>query len=108
MVLNWKSACKKTGWLGVIILSMCMFTACGEKVTPKKLMESMSKNMSGITSFANTVKMDIELEDVLYTTAVSMDIELESTSDPKAGHALGKAHLKMRGRSWKAFWRSIR
>lgn len=97
MVLKRKTAWKQAGTLGLIILSMSMLTACGEKVTPKKLMESMSKNMSDITSFANTVKLDIELEDVLYTTAVSMDIDLESTSDPKAGHALGKAHLKMRG-----------
>lgn len=97
MVLKRKTAWKQAGTLGLIILSMLMLTACGEKVTPKKLMESMSKNMSDITSFANTVKLDIELEDVLYTTAVSMDIDLESTSDPKAGHALGKAHLKMRG-----------
>lgn len=97
MALKWKSAWKRTGCLGLMIMSMCMLTACGEKVTPKKLMESMSKNMSDITSFANTVKLDIELEDVLYTTAVSMDINLESTSDPKAGHALGKAHVRMRG-----------
>ena len=80
-----------------MVLSMCMLTACGEKMTPEKLMESMSTNMSGITSFANKVKLNFELEDVLYTTSVSMDISLESTSDPKAGHALGKAHIKMRG-----------
>ncbi len=97
MVLKWESTWKRKGCLGIIMLSLCMLTACSGKVTPKKLMESMSKNMSDITSFANTVKLDIELEDVLYTTAVSMDIDLESTSDPKAGHALAKAHLKMRG-----------
>ncbi len=97
MVLKRKAAWKQTGCLGLMILSIYLLTACSEKVTPKKLMESMSKNMSDITSFANTVKLDIELEDVLYTTAVSMDIDLESTSDPKAGHALGKAHLRMRG-----------
>lgn len=97
MLLKWKSAWKQAGCLGLMVLTVCMLTACGEKTTPKKLMESMSKNMSDITSFANTVKLNIELEDVLYTTAVSMDIDLESTSEPKAGHALGTAHLKMRG-----------
>lgn len=97
MMLKRKAAWKQAGCLGLVILSIYLLTACGEKVTPEKLMESMSKNMSDITSFANTVKLDIELEDVLYTTAVSMDIDLESTSDPKAGHALGKAHLRMRG-----------
>ncbi len=97
MVWNWKSIRKRIGCLGLMLLSICMLTACENKMTPHKLMESMSKNMADITSFANEVKLDIELEDVLYTTAVSMDISLESTSDPKAGHALGKAHVKMRG-----------
>lgn len=97
MVRKWRTAWKRAGCLGLLLLSMCVLTACKEKITPQKLMESMSQNMSGITSFANKVKLDIELEDVLYTTSVSMDISLESTSDPKAGHALGKAHVKMRG-----------
>lgn len=97
MALKWKSAWKKTECLVTMILSMCILTACSEKVTPKNLMKSMSKNMSDITSFANSVKLDIELEDVLYTTAVSMNIDMESTADPKTGHALGKAHVKMRG-----------
>lgn len=66
-------------------------------LTPTKLMEKVSDNMSGVTSFANSVRLDIELEDVLYTTAVSMDIDMESTMEPKAGHAKGTAHLKMRG-----------
>lgn len=97
MVLKRKAAWKKIGCYVMMILSMCIFTACGGKMTPKKLMESMSNNMSDITSFANTVRLDIELEDVLYTTAVSMDIDMESTAEPKTGHALGKAHVKMRG-----------
>ena len=97
MIRKWKAVWKRAGCLALMVLSMCMLTACGEKMTPEKLMESMSTNMSGITSFANKVKLNFELEDVLYTTSVSMDISLESTSDPKAGHALGKAHIKMRG-----------
>ena len=94
MIRKWKAVWKRAGCLALMVLSMCMLTACGEKMTPEKLMESMSTNMSGITSFANKVKLNFELEDVLYTTSVSMDISLESTSDPKAGHALGKAHIK--------------
>lgn len=97
MVREWKSVWKRAGCLALLLLSMCVLTACKEKLTPHTLMESMSQNMSGITSFANKVKLDIELEDVLYTTSISMDISLESTSDPKAGHALGRAHVKMRG-----------
>lgn len=66
-------------------------------MTPRKLMSSVSKNMLDITSFSNDVNLDIELEDVLHTTAVSMDITMENTLKPKAGHALGTAHLKLRG-----------
>ncbi len=92
----------KTVWrnvrcLGVLISCVCMLTSCSRELTPTKLMEAVSDNMSDVSSFANTVRLDIELEDVLYTTAVSMDIDMESTMDPKAGHAKGTAHLKMRG-----------
>lgn len=97
MAQKWKAAWKNIGCFGMLILCMCILTACGGKLTPKKLIETVSDNMSDITSFANSVRLDIELEDVLYTTAVSMDIDMESTMDPKAGHAKGTAHLKMRG-----------
>ncbi len=97
MAQRGKAAWKQIGCFGILILCMCILTACSEKLTPKKLITAVSENMSDITSFANTVRLDIELEDVLYTTAVSMDIDMESTMDPKAGHAKGTAHLKMRG-----------
>lgn len=94
---RWKNAWKNIRYFGILIFCMCILTACSEKLTPKKLITAVSENMSDITSFANTVRLDIELEDVLYTTAVSMDIDMESTMNPKAGHAKGTAHLKMRG-----------
>lgn len=97
MARKWKTAWKNILCLGMLISCMCMFTSCSRELTPTKLMEKVSDNMSGVTSFANSVRLDIELEDVLYTTAVSMDIDMESTMEPKAGHAKGTAHLKMRG-----------
>ena len=97
MAQKWKTAWKKIGCSGILIFCMCILMACSVKLTPKKLITTVSENMSDITSFANSVRLDIELEDVLYTTAVSMDIDMESTMDPKAGHAVGTAHLKMRG-----------
>ncbi|MCI8836102.1 MAG: hypothetical protein HFH24_12180 [Ruminococcus sp.] len=81
----------------MILLYTCVLTGCSRKLTPKKVMTFVSKNMVGITSFSNTVELDIELEDVLYTTAVTLDITLENTLEPQAGHALGNAHVKMRG-----------
>ncbi len=97
MAQKWKNAWKNIRCFGMLILCMCIFTACSGKLTPKKLITTVSENMSDVTSFANSVRLDIELEDVLYTTAVSMDIDMESTMSPKAGHAVGTAHLKMRG-----------
>lgn len=97
MAERWKTLWKNIRCLGMLTLCMCIIASCSKQLTPTKLMETVSENMSGITSFANSVRLDIELEDVLYTTAVSMDIDMESTMDPKAGHAKGTAHLKMRG-----------
>ena len=63
----------------MILLYTCVLTGCSRKLTPKKVMTFVSKNMVGITSFSNTVELDIELEYVMYTTAVTLDINLENT-----------------------------
>ena len=72
-------------------------TGCSKKLTPKKLMDEMSQNMAEVTSFSSAVEMDIKLEEVLYSTEVSLDMTLENTTEPKAGHARGTANVEMRG-----------
>ena len=50
-------------------------------------MRSVVKNMTGITSFSNTVDMDIKMEDIVKVTEISMNMEMQNTSEPRAGHA---------------------
>lgn len=77
----------------VIILSV----GCSTKMTPKKLMSAVSKNLAKAKSVTNTLRMDIELEGVLDTMKVSMDMKMENTVKPKAGHASGNAEVDFSG-----------
>lgn len=83
----------------VLVLTVCvsMLGGCSRRLTPKKIMTSMAKNMKDITSFSNTVEADIKMEDVLHVTEVAMDMTMEHTMKPKAGHAAGTANVNVRG-----------
>ena len=86
----------------IISLLVCigigmMLTGCIGKMTPKKLLKAVSENMGKVSSFSNTVEMDIKLENVVSVTEVSMKMNMEHTTEPRAGHVKGDASLKLRG-----------
>lgn len=76
---------------------LLLLSGCSGKVTPKKLMKAMEKNLSETTSVTTTLEMDIKLEKVLHTTSISMDMQMENTAEPKAGHAKGNAEVNFSG-----------
>ena len=80
-----------------LILCISLMTGCIGKMTPKKLMLSVVKNMTDIDSFSNSLTMDIKMENLIKVTEVSMDIEMENTLNPQAGHAKGTASINMQG-----------
>lgn len=89
---------RKTG--SAVLLFICcvlLSVGCSGKMTPKKLMSSVSKNLADAKSVSNTLSMYIELEDVLNTMKVSMDMQMQNTADPKAGHAKGTAEVDFSG-----------
>lgn len=89
---------KKTGsMLLLVILCVVLTAGCSQKLTPKKVMSSVSKNLADAKSISNTLSMDIELEDVLDTMKISMDMTMENTAEPKAGHAKGTAEVDFSG-----------
>lgn len=89
---------KKTGSVLLLLIFCVVLTAgCSGKLTPKKLMSSVSKNLAGAESITNTLSMHIELEDVLDTMKISMDMTMENTAKPKAGHAKGTAEVNFSG-----------
>lgn len=86
-------------FLAEVLLLSCMLCGCGKKLTPKKLMASVIKNIEAVQSFSNTVQLKISLEGVVSRTEVSMDMTMENTLEPKSAHAKGTASVEMRGQS---------
>ncbi|GAA0275386.1 hypothetical protein MCI89_16225 [Muricomes sp. OA1] len=83
----------------LIMLAVCIgtVTGCSGKLTPKKMMSAVTENLAEVKSVSNSLEMDIELEDVLDLTKISMDMEMENTTKPKAGHAKGSAEVNFSG-----------
>lgn len=82
------------------VLLVCLFvigilSGCIKKTTPKTIVTKMVVNLSRVTSFANDISVDVKLEDIIHVTEVSMDMAMENTLDPKAGHAKGTAGVKI-------------
>lgn len=81
----------------IVGLCICLLAGCSGEVTPKKIMNRIEKNLSEVTSFSNQVEMNIKMEELVHYTKVTMDMEMENTMEPKAGHAKGIAEVSMRG-----------
>lgn len=79
--------------IGVLLIGA--LTGCVGKLTPKKIVVEMQSQLSQVTSFANKISVDVKLEDVVHVAEACMDMNMESTLDPKAGHAAGIASIKM-------------
>ena len=81
------------------MLALCVgaVTGCSGKLTPKKMMSAVTENLAEVKSVSNSLEMDIELEDVLDLTKISMDMQMENTTKPTAGHAKGSAEVNFSG-----------
>lgn len=66
-------------------------------MTPESLMSKVTGNLAKVKSVSNSLNMDVELEDVLQTTEIAMDMKTENTTKPMAGHAKGSAHVNLSG-----------
>lgn len=81
--------------LFVCLLAIGILNGCIKKTTPKTIVAKMAVNLSKVTSLANDISVDVKLEDIVHVTEVSMEMTIESTLDPKAGHAKGTAGIKI-------------
>lgn len=81
----------------LICVSVVILIGCGDKMTPKKMMKEVEAQLAKVTSFSNQVDMDIKMESVVRYTKVTMDMNMENTMKPKAGHAYGTAQVVMGG-----------
>lgn len=72
-------------------------TGCSGRMTPKRLLSTVTKNLAKVKSVSNSLYMNMEFEDVLDTMKISMDMQMENTVKPKAGHAKGTAQVDASG-----------
>jgi len=83
------------------LLLLCTNTAAGcrqqekQEVTPEVLMDAVDKNMKEVNSASSSLEIEVELEDVLDHTRIRMDMDMENTVSPRAGHAKGRAEVKL-------------
>ena len=83
------------------LLMLCTNTATGcrqqekQEVTPEVLMDAVDKNMKEVNSASSSLEIEVELEDVLDHTRIRMDMDMENTVSPRAGHAKGRAEVKL-------------
>ena len=87
---------KKMTFLCLAVSCALSAAGCSGRTTPKKLLEQASENLENVTSSANRVELAIQLEDVLELREVNMEMEMENTTDPRAGHAAGTAKVNIR------------
>ena len=76
-------------------MTAVFLTGCGKR--QRKADATMTERLANVESFTNTFEMDLKMEDVVHYTKVTMDMTMETTLDPKAGHAKGQAEVVMRG-----------
>ena len=74
---------------------MALLPGCSGRVTPEKLFNEASERMQEVSSSTSRVELDIQLEDVLDLREVSLEMEMENTTDPPAGHAKGSAEVNI-------------
>lgn len=88
---------KTVGILLLLVVCINLMTGCNTKQTPKRLMDTVTKNLAEAKSATTSLDMNVELEDVLDIMKISMDMQMENTTKPKAGHAKGKALVDVSG-----------
>lgn len=83
----------------LLLLAVCinLIIGCNTRLTPKRLMDTVTKNLAEAESATTSLYMNVELEDVLDIMKISMDMQMENTTKPKAGHAKGKALVDVSG-----------
>ena len=83
-------------FLLIITAAMIFSTGCGGKMTAKTIFHQASENMQKVTSSANHVELAIQMSDVLNVMEVNMEMDLENTTEPPAGHAKGTAKVSIK------------
>lgn len=83
----------------LLMLEISMVSGCRqqkkEEMTPEILIDAVDRNMRNVNSASSSLEIEVELEDVLDHTRIRMDMDMENTVIPRAGHAKGMAEVKL-------------
>ena len=96
---NKSGFCKKliSVQLLVVLVAVVLFcSGCAGKMNAKKIFRQSSENMQKVTSSANHVELAIQMSDILNLMEVNMEMDLENTTEPPAGHAKGTARVTIK------------
>ena len=80
----------------VLVAVMLFCSGCAGKMNAKKIFRQSSENMQKVTSSANHVELAIQMSDILNLMEVNMEMDLENTTEPPAGHAKGTARVTIK------------
>ena len=79
-----------------LVAVMLFCSGCAGKMNAKKIFRQSSENMQKVTSSANHVELAIQMSDILNLMEVNMEMDLENTTEPPAGHAKGTARVTIK------------
>ena len=74
-----------------------LLTGCGTQATPENLLRDMTERMEETDSALCTIVMSMEATDGTDTIGLTMDLDMETTSDPDAAHGKGRIDMDVSG-----------
>lgn len=81
-------------------MTVALLSGCATKATPENLLRDMEKNAEKTESALLNFTMSMVMSDESEEAGFSMDMDMESTTEPEASHGKGTVSLDMSGMSF--------
>lgn len=81
-------------------MTVALLSGCATKATPENLLRDMEKNAEKTESALLNFTMSMIMSDESEEAGFSMDMDMESTTEPEASHGKGTVSLDMSGMSF--------
>lgn len=81
-------------------MTVALLSGCTTKATPENLLRDMEKNAEKTESALLNFTMSVVMSDESEEAGFSMDMDMESTTEPEASHGKGTVSLDMSGMSF--------
>lgn len=81
-------------------MTVALLSGCATRATPENLLRDMEKNAEKTESALLNFTMSVVMSDESEEAGFSMDMDMESTTEPEASHGKGTVSLDMSGMSF--------